>query len=75
VTSTHALASSRINGTPAHPVEFAPGKPTVSETSDAVATSEASPTAEYHEMASSTNRSCAPAPRAAATASTSSTDK
>jgi hypothetical protein len=56
-------------------VEFAPGKPTVSETSDAVATSEASPTAEYHEMASSTSRSCAPAPRAAATASTSSTDK
>jgi hypothetical protein len=75
VTSAHALAARRINGTPLRPVELAPGKPMVSETSDAVATSEARPAVAYHEMASSTRRSCNPAPMAAATASTSSTVK
>ena len=54
---------------------LAPGKPSVSESIDAAATSVASVAAENHETASSTRPSCAAMPTAAAPATTSITER
>ena len=71
--NTPALATSKRIGVTPTPEALAPGKPTVSETSDAIVTSVARPAAAHHETASSISVSCAPTPIAAVTATTSST--
>jgi hypothetical protein len=72
---TPALVIKRSSGTTPRPDGLVPGKPTVSDTSDAEATRIASPAADPHEIASSTSMSCAAVPMAATHAITSSTPR